>query len=735
MTVAELNNIVRFSVNRGDVANVNSKINDIASLARTTLGAIGIGFSAAKVKNFVKQCVSMASATEEMENKFNTVFQGITDEVDKWAEDYADAVGRNKNAIKGYVADQQNLLVGFGMAREEGAKLSEEMTSLALDLASFANINEDQAVNWMTKAVMGETEAAKQLGAVLSDTTRAETMAAMGLTGKYEALDQLTKMQVNYTAILRQSPDAIGDCVRSMNSYEATNRRYQARLKELKELIGNFFMPTAQQILSIGAKGLTLLRKGLTVIANVVNKLGGAERVVTVLGIAFGALFAAANINRVAAFANNIRKLLSGVMGLTPKVKALFFIVLALAIVVDDFIAFFKGDNSMIGELLTTIGVDAEGARQAVVNAFENIKSVVKNVWGSIKQFLSNHSEQIHAIMASVWGAIVEIFRTAFLFISTLAKAVFTALQAFWNSWGKDIIAVCQLVAGFISRAFSRMAEILTEVANLIKAIVSGDFKGAFEALKNIVATVMEHIRDLIQTIFSAILVVVVDIANRIAQAIQHGFNAAKNWVVNIVTSIYNSVVGAFQSMWSGVTAYVGNIKSAIVNGLTSAVNWIKALPAQALQWGKDIIDNLVSGILGAVDKVGNAVKGVANKIKGYLGFSEPDEGPLSNFHTYMPDMIDLMAQGINEGVPKIKKALTGLSGEMSVAANAKMVMPKTARGANGGNTVSKSIVQNVNINNKFEGDRAGQQKSATAMDKAGTDVTKRLADGLAFTR
>ena len=45
----------------------------------------------------------MASNVEEMENKFNVVFDGMTEEVNKWAEDYAAAIGRNKNTIKEYV--------------------------------------------------------------------------------------------------------------------------------------------------------------------------------------------------------------------------------------------------------------------------------------------------------------------------------------------------------------------------------------------------------------------------------------------------------------------------------------------------------------------------------------------------------------------------------------------------------------------------------------------------------
>jgi len=54
---------------------------------------------------------------------------------------------------------------------------------------------------------------------------------------------------------------------------------------------------------------------------------------------------------------------------------------------------------------------------------------------------------------------------------------------------------------------------------------------------------------------------------------------------------------------------------------------------------------------------------------------------------------------------------------------------------AAGGSMSSKYITQNVEINNRFEGDRAGQQRSAEAMDKAAGDATSELARGLAYVR
>lgn len=64
----------------------------------------------------------------------------------------------------------------------------------------------------------------------------------------------------------------------------------------------------------------------------------------------------------------------------------------------------------------------------------------------------------------------------------------------------------------------------------------------------------------------------------------------------------------------------------------------------------------------------------------------------------------------------------------MSVITKANVVSPETAAVATGSNQVSKSVTQNIEINNKFEGDRAGQQKSSEAMEKAADDSTAELA-------
>lgn len=68
-----------------------------------------------------------------------------------------------------------------------------------------------------------------------------------------------------------------------------------------------------------------------------------------------------------------------------------------------------------------------------------------------------------------------------------------------------------------------------------------------------------------------------------------------------------------------------------------------------AKNWGRDLIQNFINGILGKWNALKDTVRKTAQTVKNFLGFSEPKEGPLSDFHTYAPDMMKLFARGIRD--------------------------------------------------------------------------------------
>lgn len=724
MTIRDIGILFGYKVDQSSEQKVEGSIKSLKSMASKVLGAVGITLSVAGIKSAIDGCVEVASSIEEMQNKFDVVFGYMRNEVDKWAQEYSDAIGRNKNDIKTYLADQQNLLVGFGMTRQAGAEMAEQMTSLALDLASFGNMDETASVNAMTKAVMGESEAAKTLGAVLNDSTRAQAMATLGLKGTYDKLDQLTKMQVNYRAILQQSPDAIGDCQRSLDSYESTKKRYIAKLKEIKTIVGQFFLPTYQKILSIGAKGLTMIRDWLQKLTELTDKLGGSQRVLAILTAAFTAMLVAMNLKKIGAAINGFTKLARAIGLGHGKALAFFAVFLLLALVIEDFISFMRGDKSLLGTMLERAGVDCEKLRQNIVGVWtkikqaigyigEGIRNVVVPIFEGIRTAAVVAFEEIQKAVAKVAPGIAQFFKE--LSSGKVDKKKWTDIG---ESIGRIAVGVVAVIAAV--KGISAIFGVITTVISVVKAVISV-IKLAFVVVKSII-TVIKVVGAVISVLASAFGPVIL----AIAAAIAIGVLLWKNW---------DKIREAAGNLLEGIKATIGNVRDAIVTGIQAAIDWITSLPAEALKWGSDIIDGIVSGIQSAVGRVGEAVKGVADKIKSFLGFSEPEDGPLSDFHTYMPDMIDLMASGITSGKKKVKDALEGMTGEMSVIAKANVVSKATGRGATGRTTGGRTVTQNVNINNQFNGDRAGQQKSSEAMDKAAGDATGEMARALAFAK
>lgn len=205
-----------------------------------------------------------------------------------------------------------------------------------------------------------------------------------------------------------------------------------------------------------------------------------------------------------------------------------------------------------------------------------------------------------------------------------------------------------------------------------------------------------------------------------LAQAALNAIMAA-NPIVLVVTAIA-ALVAAFITAYktsdefrAKVDAAFQKVKDAIttaIDWIKDKVEWLKNLPQQALTWGRDMLDNFVRGIKDKIAKLGDALKGAAQKVKSFLGFSEPEEGPLSNFHTYAPDMMKLYASGITQNVGLVsnatKKAAAAVKSGFSAAASASIFgSPALAAYGSGGTQVIQLVVDGrtlaeiVNKNNK----------------------------------
>ena len=862
MTIRDI--MVAFGVeqDKSSFSKAESAINGLKSFATKVLGGIALAIGFTNLNQFKAECVELASNLEQVQQKFDVVYGGegsqLANDAEKWAKQYADSVGRNTNTIKQYMADNQNLITGFigtsEEARAEAAKLTEQMVKSALDLASFNNISDDDAIYAMSKAMMGETEAAKRLGAVLNDVTRAQAMEELGLKGKYQALSQAEKMQVNYKAIMDQSQDSIGDCVRSMASYESRQRQLNAKIKEYKEYLGTmllpiqniwvglqvkavkwiteltkkiigenaeenrlvrtyeYFMATLKKLQPLAERVMQSLRNGASKAKDVlsyivdnakklIERLGGIENVMKLLAIVAGAVATAIGLMKLQSFLTNAEKVVKIVTALknvfsltTLKILGLIAVFVVIALVIEDFINFMQGNDSVIGLFFDKIGIGSDNARKKIiegwtavrnflVKAWKVLKTAGGNLFGSLDKFIKRHKTTFDAM----WRAHIAIVKLVVKYIVTqvkfaieVIKAIFNALKLFWDKWGDRIMAFFAVVWETLGGFIDGFMVVLKGLCEFIEGVLTGDWERAWqgiydffvgigemiknfviyviallklyiemgcEAIRNFWQFVWYSIKNIVVTVWNAIVAFIAEVIMAIAAKIQEQLNlikefwsgvweAIKSKTNEIWTAIVAAILAFLLSIYTSVSEKINQVKATIVNGFNAACNFLKSLPAKAFQWGSDFISGLINGISSKIGELKTKVGSVAGTIKSYLHFSVPDVGPLTTYQSWMPDFMKGLAEGIklDRSNPVLKK-IAQFSTDVSRLAQAGFASNGTV-GASSYNNMSRSIVQNVNIDNTYSGGTVeSQHNMSKAMKKSATDATTYMARGLAFTR
>ena len=153
-------------------------------------------------------------------------------------------------------------------------------------------------------------------------------------------------------------------------------------------------------------------------------------------------------------------------------------------------------------------------------------------------------------------------------------------------------------------------------------------------------------------------------------------------------------------------------IKEKVTEVGTAIKERFLALVEKAKTWGADLIQGLVDGIRSKISAVAGAAKAIADKIRSYIHFSQPDEGPLADFNSYMPDMIKGLANGIKANVNGLDGAMTTLGNKLNPTTAVEVSYDKALGGqiANLGNAISGIGQQSTEV--VIEGDMAGLFKA-----------------------
>ena len=184
---------------------------------------------------------------------------------------------------------------------------------------------------------------------------------------------------------------------------------------------------------------------------------------------------------------------------------------------------------------------------------------------------------------------------------------------------------------------------------------------GLAEGLINALPILIEKAPIIVEKLMRAI---VENLPKIVEAALNIMITLAETLIKNL-PKIVEASLKIITSFIKGLTDYYGKIIDVGKNIVDRVKQGIKKL--NPYEWGRDLVQSFINGIKNMIGAVGDAVGSVADKVREFLGFSEPEKGPLSNFHTFAPDMMDLFAKGIDENAQKVENAVSGIAGDVAM--------------------------------------------------------------------
>ncbi len=318
-----------------------------------TLPVVGLGAAAVK----------MASDFEETQSKFNTVFRDISDNAQTASKELSDSFGLSSRASMQLLSDTGDLLTGFGFTQEEALKLSSEVNKLAVDLASFTNVEggAEAASKALTKALLGERESIKQLGIAITEADLKSFAAEQGLI--FKELGRVEKATLTYQLALQQSQNAVGDFARTSGDFANQLRILQGELEDVAVELGVEILPLAKDLVSslrdlakFTSKFSSEQRTAALQVAGFAAVLGPIITVAGKLVTAFGVLRKFFFLKLIPV----LRLVASVLMNLTPQGRIISGLIVAASYLVTNWSKVKKGFDDLVeatNDLLVNLGL------------------------------------------------------------------------------------------------------------------------------------------------------------------------------------------------------------------------------------------------------------------------------------------------------------------------------------------------------------------------------------------
>lgn len=205
-----------------------------------------------------------------------------------------------------------------------------------------------------------------------------------------------------------------------------------------------------------------------------------------------------------------------------------------------------------------------------------------------------------------VYSLVPELLQTGTELLSSLAQGFTEGIPEFFST------ALPQLLA-FTDQLRDNAASFVDAGLNLITQLLNGLIAGLPDLIAyvpDIIINICGIINDNMPKILGEGVAIIVQLVVGIVKAVP---DLLANWkkILQAVLSVISAInwLNIGKTILTGVANGVKSMGSSLLNafkgGFSSALAWIKSLPSQAVQWGKNLIQSFINGLTGKGGAVG----------------------------------------------------------------------------------------------------------------------------------
>lgn len=244
-----------------DQAGLKKGISGIGTSLKGITKVVAAAFSVKVIYNFSKACIQAASDLQEVQNVVDTVFGESSAIIDNFAKNAVKSLGLSELSAKKYASTMGAMLKSMKLSDKQVLVMSQNMTALAGDIASFYNLSGDEAFQKIRSGISGETEPLKQLGINLSVANMEAYALSQGIDKSYNSMTQAEQAILRYNYLLDVTKDAQGDFARTSGSWANQVKVLSEQWNTFKSVLGSSFI----QVLTPVVRALNLIMEKLIV--------------------------------------------------------------------------------------------------------------------------------------------------------------------------------------------------------------------------------------------------------------------------------------------------------------------------------------------------------------------------------------------------------------------------------------------------------------------------------------